>query len=238
MQAVILAGGLGTRLWPLTKEVPKPMVPVAGKPYLEHQIAELKRQGADRILLLTAYLGEQIENHFGDGSGFGLSIEYSREPEPMGTGGALKLAREKLADAFLLLYGDSFLPIDYAAVYGRLVADPAAEGVVVVYDNRDGDTSVPNNIALREDAAASHAWVARYDKTKTPDPELTHVEAGVLAFRRAVIDEIPPGKVSLEQEIFPRLIARGSLAAFPTRERFYDIGTPERLARIEEYFRP
>src|SRR5450432_2485472 len=102
MQAVILAGGLGTRLWPLTKTVPKPMVPVAGAPYLEHQLRLLEKQGIRDILLLTGYLGEQIEEHFGDGSRLGLRIAYSREETPVGTGGALRLAQGLLADSFLL----------------------------------------------------------------------------------------------------------------------------------------
>src|ERR1700686_1756541 len=120
MQAVILAGGLGTRLWPLTRQVPKPMVPVAGVPYLEHQLRLLKKQSILDIVLLTGYLGEQVEEYFGDGGSLGLAIRYSREPQPRGTAGALREARSLLAGTFLLIYGDSYLPIDYAAVFERL----------------------------------------------------------------------------------------------------------------------
>src|SRR2546426_1133852 len=112
MQAVILAGGLGTRLWPLTKEIPKPMAPVAGAPYLEHQLRYLAGQSIVEILLLTGYLGDQIENYFGDGAGFGLRIRYSREAAPIGTGGALRQALPLLSPEFLVIYGDSFLPIE------------------------------------------------------------------------------------------------------------------------------
>lgn len=147
MQALILAGGLGTRLWPLTKEVPKPMVPVAGVPYLEHQLRLLARQGLQDVVMLTANLSEQIEEYFGDGRRLGLDIRYSREPEPLGTGGALRAAR--------------------------------------------------------------------------------HL--------RSVLALIPPeGKVSLEQQVFPLLIDRGMLLGLPTQQRFYDIGTAERLKSIEE----
>lgn len=228
-QAVILAGGLGTRLWPITKEVPKPMVPVAGAPYLEHQLKLLQRQGFRDIVLLTGYLGEQIETHFGDGSRWDLRIKYSRETTPLGTGGALREALPLLHDDFLLLYGDSFLPMNYAGVLGRL-RETSTLATVVVYDNRLADTSVKNNIAL-----TTNGFVARYDKDRAQDTELTHVEAGVLALTRGAVELIPTGKVSLEQEIFPRLIEQRQLSALSTTQRFYDIGTPDRLRVIEEY---
>lgn len=232
MQAVILAGGLGTRLWPVTKEVPKPMVPVAGVPYLEHQLRLLARQEIRDVVLLTGYLGEQVEQYFGDGGRLGLRVRYSREQTPLGTGGALREARPLLAEDFLLIYGDSYLPLDYREPLNALRRSPAT-GVVVVYDDREGATTVTNNIALDPEG-----YVRRYDKDKPGDPDLRYVEAGVLAFRAAVLDEIAPeGVASLEKETFPRLIARRSLLGFSTTQRFYDIGTPERLRVIEEYLR-
>jgi NDP-sugar pyrophosphorylase family protein len=226
MQAVILAGGLGTRLLPLTEMIPKPMVPVAGVPYLEHQLRLLAEQDIRDVLLLTGYLGEQIETYFGDGSRMGLRIDYSRESSPLGTGGALREARDKLEHAFLIIYGDSYLPIRYREAFEQLIAADA-EGLVVVYDNSLADTSVKNNIDLDD-----KGHVARYEKD-SPDP-LSYVEAGVLALRRSVVDLMPAaGAVSLEKEIFPKLIARRQLAAFVTRQRFYDIGTPDRLRLIE-----
>jgi mannose-1-phosphate guanylyltransferase len=230
-QAVILAGGLGTRLWPLTRDVPKPMVPIRGVPYLEYQLRYLRDQHFTDIVLLTGYLGEQITEHFGAGHQLGLTIRYARETSPLGTGGALRNAASLLAEAFLLLYGDSFLPIQYDTVLATLTHDPATLAAVVVYDNTLGDTSVQNNIAL-DDAGR----VTRYDKTATHDPQLRYVEAGALALRREVLPLIPEGKVSLEQEIFPQLIAAGRMQAVVTEQRFYDIGTPERLRVIEEFF--
>ncbi len=228
MQAVILAGGLGTRLWPLTKEVPKPMVPVAGKPYLERQLQLLAVQGIRDIVLLTGYLGEQIEQYFADGSGLGLSVRYSRERQSVGTGGALRDARALLDENFLVIYGDSYLPIDYACVLSGL----RSPGLVVVFRDRMGITNVPPNIALDADG-----MVTRYDKIARNDSDLRYIEAGVLALRREVLDLIPgEGTVSLEQQIFPVLIARRQLAGYVTTQRFYDIGTPERLRVIEELF--
>jgi NDP-sugar pyrophosphorylase family protein len=205
LQVVILAGGLGTRLAPLTLTGPKPMVPVAGKPYLEHQIELLKAQGVKDIVLLTGYLGEQVEDYFGDGAKWGVSIRYSREHQPLGTGGALRLALHLLEDSFLLLYGDSYLPIRYKEPWRHLHA-MGAGGVVVVYGNT-ADTTVRNNIRLDD-----QGYVQIYEKDSPRDRP-----------------------VSLEKEIFPSLIATHQFAAFITDRRFYDIGTPERLQVIEEY---
>jgi NDP-sugar pyrophosphorylase family protein len=230
VQAVILAGGLGTRLRPITETIPKPMVPVAGVPYLEHQLKELAKQNIQDVILLTGYLGEQIEQYFGNGSSLGLSLRYSQEPSPLGTGGAIRLGLNLLADAFLIIYGDSYLPVDYRAVCTALLDAPSADGLVVVYDNRLSDTSVTNNIDLD-----GSGYVNRYEKDGVG---LSYVEAGVLAFRRHVIESIPPGQVvSLEKEIFPQLIAKHRLLGYPTRTRFYDIGTPDRLRAFEDLLR-
>ena len=231
MQIVILAGGLGTRLWPLTKEVPKPMIPVAGVPYLERQLQLIARQGLRDVVILTAYLGEQIEEYFTDGSRLGLSIRYSREAEPLGTGGALREARSLLEDVFVVIYGDSWLPIEYGSVGSRLAAS-AAMGALVVYRDVDGATGVRSNVAL-----GPEGLVARYDKIAANDPELVYIDAGVLALRREVLNLAPAsGKVSLEQGIFPQLIERRSLLGIATKQRFYDIGTFDRLQAIEELF--
>lgn len=231
-QVVILAGGLGTRLRPVTTQIPKPMVPVAGVPYLEHQLRLLAEQGFADVVLLTGYLGEQIEECFGDGSRLGLQLRYSREPTPLGTGGALREARSLLASEFLVIYGDSYLPIEYSAAVDRL-RDTHASGVLVLYHDPSGETDVPGNVAID-----GNDYVVRYDKSGTKDPELRYIEAGVLALRRSVLDLMPAtGVVSLEQEIFPQLIAQRGLVGLPTTQRFYDIGTPDRLRAIEALLR-
>lgn len=228
IQAVILAGGRGERLRPLTDNIPKPMVPIRGRPYLAYQLDELKRQDIMDVVLLTGYLGEKIEKYFGDGAAAGMRVRYSREPSPLGTGGALKLAEPLLAEDFLLIYGDSYLPIRYAEAMGRLRAT-RAEALVVALDNSTAVVDVPNNIALGADG-----FVARYEKGAGAAAGLTHVEAGVLALTRRLLRRIPAGRVvSLEQEFFTQLIASHQLAAFATKRRFYDIGTPGRLKEIE-----
>jgi NDP-sugar pyrophosphorylase family protein len=210
------------------------MVLVAGAPYLEHQLRLLERQSFRDVLLLTGYRGEQIESYFGSGSRLGLRLRYSREAQPLGTGGALRDARGQLAETFLLLYGDSLLPIGYAAV-GRRFKDSAALGLVVVYRDPSGETAVHPNMAIDRSGL-----VMRYDKagagSADPVADLEYVEAGVSCWRREVLDLLPrAGPVSFEQYCFPRLIAGRQLAALPTPQRFYDIGTPERLRVIEEY---
>jgi len=145
MQAVILAGGKGTRLRPLTYRMPKSIVPINGKPFLQYQLELIKSYGINEVLLLVSYLGEQIERYFNNGSKFGLSIEYSYEESPLGTGGALKNAEDKLKKEFLLLNGDTFLPIDYRKLisyfhqYNKI-------GVITVYNNSKKIAS--NNIAI------------------------------------------------------------------------------------------
>lgn len=221
MQAVILAGGLGTRLRPLTEQIPKVMVPVSGKPFLQHLIELLKSQGIGDIVLCTGYLGKQIRDLFGSGESLGIGIRYSEEKEELlGTAGALKQARSLLEDYFFVINGDTYLPVDYSGVE-RDFLRRNRKVHMVVYDNRL-DTGVKNNVALDKDLI-----VIKYDK-ETADSDLKYVEAGVLALRREVLDLIKgDGPVSLEKGLYPLLIRQREMAAYVTDRRFYDIGTPE-----------
>jgi len=207
------------------------MVLVRKLPYLEHQLCFFARQSLRDIVILTGYLGHQIEDYFEDGARLGLRIRYSRESEPLGTAGALREAEHLLDDAFLVVYGDSFLPIDYTAV-GRRLLESDATGLIVAYRDSAGETSVRPNVALGADG-----YVSRYDKHAIEDPELEYIEAGVSAFRRSVLGLVPAqGVVSLEQQVYPQLISQRALLGVATKQRFYDIGTPERLCMIEDFF--
>ena len=231
MQVVILAGGLGIRLRPLTEETCKPMMPVSGKPFLYYQLEMLRRQGYLGVLLLVGYLGWQISEYFGDGASMGMSLSYSFEDKPLGTGGALKKAEKLINSKSLLLYGDSYLPIEYTEVEKAFISNSCL-AMVVVNDNRE-DTGVPNNIALEED----NLHVAGYDKTRGGRrPEFAYVEAGVLAFKKQLLSLIPDeGVVSLEQEIFPGLIKQRELKAYVALQKFYDMGTPAGLKAFQQY---
>ena len=151
MQVVILAGGLGTRLRPITESVPKPMVEVHDRPFLSYQIDLFKSQGFTDFLILAGYLGEKIESYLGDGTRFGVHIEYSFETNGLqGTGGALKLVEDKLEDSFILVFGDSFLPIDYNSLVDLFSMNPERLGVLVAYDNTKEHTDVKENLEVRD----------------------------------------------------------------------------------------
>ena len=231
-QAVILAGGLGTRMRPITETIPKPMIPVLGRPFLEQQLELLASFGFRRALILVAYLGEKIEQHFGDGRARGWELSYSYEPSPLGTGGALKNAETKLEDDFVVLNGDTLLMIDYDAVW-RAFRQANADAFVVAYEKSGSAIAntlanrVPNNLAVAPDGR-----VTAYRKHAPQN--LTHVDAGVLFLRKGVLKKIPSAQpCSLEQEIFPRLIEGGRMHAWITSEPFYDMGSPEGLQALE-----
>jgi len=224
VQAVILAGGKGTRLRPLTNNLPKPMIPVQGKPFLEHLIIFLKQQGFKKFLILSGYRAEQIENYFKDGKTFGLKIKYSREKKLLGTAGALKKAARLLAKEFILFNGDTLLSIDYRKF---IAAFKAAKKMAMVTAYRNKGNFAKSNLLLCGNQ------VTAYSRSETKDK--THVDSGATALSKKVLDLIPVGKVcSLEDEVYPQLIARGELAVFVTPKRFYDMGSFEGLKALDE----
>lgn len=221
-----MTGGRGTRLRPVTDRIPKGLIEVGGRPFLEHLILYLKKFRIEDIILCTGYLGEMIEEYFRDGSRLGIRIDYSREANPLGTGGALKPVLPKLQDEFFLLNGDTFLPMDYGRMRGEFIRSSALMmiGVFPI----EGTGIAPN---LRvEGGEISGCSVTDAER------ELTHADAGVRLVRREVADYFPPGEsFSLEEELYPRLIEAGKLMAWPVEQRFYDIGTPERVIVFEKY---
>jgi NDP-sugar pyrophosphorylase family protein len=209
----ILAGGFGTRLGDLTREVPKPMIAIGGRPYLERVIDSFARCGLRDIVLLTGYRAEAVEAHFGDGAAFGVRIKYSRETEPLGTGGAIREARKLLGERFVMTYGDVLRYFDY----DRFVSTHD-DACVAVYPRRTiGNVEVEGGRVIRFDKKA---------------PELPYVDAGFSIMPSSVIDLLPQkGACSFEEKIFPLLAAERRLAAEIVDLDFYDIGTPEELAR-------
>ncbi len=227
MQVVILAGGLATRMRPHTLTVPKAMLEVAGRPFCDWQLEVLARCKFERVVMCIAHLGEQIRAHVGDGSQFGLSVEYSDEgPELLGTGGALRNAAPHLESTFLVTYGDSYLTFDYAAPLVALQASPSdCDGVMSVFKN-DGRWDASN---VRTDGS----WVLAYEKGTT-DPAFDHIDYGALALKKSVLlAEIPEGRSGLET-VQTRLAANHRLRAYVARDRFYEIGSPDGLAALEQ----
>ncbi|HEY6128957.1 MAG TPA: nucleotidyltransferase family protein [Candidatus Acidoferrum sp.] len=232
-QAVILAGGLGTRMRPITETIPKPMILVAGKPFLQWQLELLRDGGIDRALLLVGYLGEQIEEYFGDSQKFRIRVAYSYEPTALGTGGALKYAEAKLQDWFVLVNGDTYLAIDYQKLV-RDFAQAECAAMIVAYEKPSAASAsvsasgLPGNLGVGSDGV-----VTAYRKR---DPEgLNHIDAGVILLKKEILASLPAErKCSLEEEIYPQLIARGEMRAWITRVPFYDMGSPAGLAALEE----
>lgn len=226
-QAVILAGGRGTRLLPLTLTRPKPMIEFHGRPFLEYLIAMLAEQGICRVLLLLGYLPDAIRNHFGDGEKFGVRIEYVVGDVDLETGGRLKQAEDRLDPDFLLLYCDNYWPLPLAQLWSSyLKAGRSAQ--VTVYNNRDGYTRSNLSVDAR-------GLVTIYDKSRKT-PGLQGVDIGFILMRREVVGLLPgDGNVSFEAEIYPRLVADRQLAAFQTDHRYYSVGDHARLPITEAF---
>lgn len=222
-QAVLLAGGLGTRLGDRVAETPKPLLEVDGRPFVAHVIQNLSRFGVERVLLSVGYLGEHFEERLGDGTQLGVSLEYALEPEPLGTGGALRFCRERLDECCLVANADTLFDLDLLPLARRL--------------DREGADAV---IGLRRVEET-----ARYGKVLESDGRITgfsksgHVgpgwiSGGVYAIRRNILDRLPAGKSSIEADLFPRLAEEGSLWGLRGEGFFIDIGVPEDLERASE----
>jgi mannose-1-phosphate guanylyltransferase / phosphomannomutase len=231
MQAVILAGGLGTRLGEAVRTIPKPMLAIGGRPNLEHQIRLLKRHGFTRALLLVSHFADRIEAHFGDGRHIGLDISYCVENPPLGTAGALLHARDLLEDRFLVLYGDILVECDLTRLWAHHAATrPVATLVVHPNDHPDDGDIV--------EIGGGGKVVAIHPKPRPPDHWLQNmVNAGVAVIERTLLASIAPGAhLDLAREVFPALARRGELGAYCSAEYFKDFGTADRLARARSDF--
>jgi N-acetyl-alpha-D-muramate 1-phosphate uridylyltransferase len=229
VQAAILAGGLATRLRPLTDDVPKAMLDTGSRPFLDHQLALLRRGGVRDVVVCVGRLGERIRSYFGDGRDRELRIVYSDDgPRPLGTAGCLRAALPLLHDWFFVVYGDSYVRLDYAAI-GADFARAGASAAVVVHHNRNRwDAS---NILLADGRVREYRKAARGE----PSP-FEHIDAGVLLFRREVFERLPPDvPVALDGEVVPELVASGSVLAYEARARFYEIGSPGGLEEFRAF---
>jgi NDP-sugar pyrophosphorylase family protein len=226
--ALILAGGLATRLRPLTETIPKALIDIEGRPFLWHQLQLLKRNGIRRVVLAVGYLGERIQERFGDGSELEMSVDYSFDgPSLLGTAGAIRNALHLLPELFFVLYGDSYLPCDYRSIYAAFISS-GRSGLMTVYRN-DGlfDTSNVEYDGLR---------ILKYDKTNRT-PAMRHIDYGLGAFRRDAFAGLEAGRRCDLVEVYQALLRNGNLAAFEVRERFYEIGSPEGLRDTAEFLR-
>lgn len=224
MQAVILAGGPGTRLKPITEKIPKAMILIGGKPFLELQLNLLKRHGISDIVLCIGHLGEKIKEYFGDGRKFGVKIRYSEETEKLlGTGGGLKKAVDLLDDVFFVTYGDAYLILDYQKVM-RYFKKADKLGLMVVYKNFDKYNK--SNVVVEGDL------VKIYSKQRRA-PCMVYIDFGVSVLRKKALALIPKGKVIDLEEFYQELIKREELLAFETHQRFYEVGSEKGLKEFE-----
>lgn len=222
----ILAGGLATRLRPLTERVPKSLLEVNGEPFVAHQLRLLKQHGITNVVMCVGFLGEMIEEYVQDGRRFGVSVRYSYDgKEPLGTGGALRKALPMLPTPFLVLYGDSYLTCDYVAVQGAFDRS-GKPGLMTVYANHGAYDH--SNVEF------SGGRIVVYDK-KTATPRMQHIDYGLGIFSPEVLARYPEGQTLDLAGIYQDLLAAGELAAYEVTERFYEIGSFSGLQELGEY---
>jgi NDP-sugar pyrophosphorylase family protein len=225
----ILAGGLATRLRPITETIPKALVEIAGEPFLGHQLRLLSQRGILRVVLCVGYLGEQIRDYAGDGSAFGLHVDYSFDgPQLLGTAGAIRQAMPLLGETFFTIYGDSYVPCDYGDA-ARTFLESGKSGLMTVFRN-DGRWDASN-------VEYSEGRILAYDKANRT-PRMRHIDYGLGVFRRRAFDTVPRDRPCDLAAVYQDLLRRGELAAWEARERFYEIGSLEGIRELTEFLWP
>lgn len=227
MQVVIMAGGKGTRVASVKADVPKPMLRVAGKPVLEHQIECLRRQGFHDIILAIGYLGEQIEEYFGDGSQFGVQIEYIREDQPLGTAGALYYLRNRVQDDFVLLNGDLIFDVDLKKMVCFHIAHQAQATIFVHPNTHPYDSG----IIVKDKTGRVTGWLTKEDERSWFK---NCVNAGIHILSPNVVSQWDTlQKMDLDRDLLKPMIEQGELFAYQSPEYVKDMGTPDRIAEVE-----
>jgi N-acetyl-alpha-D-muramate 1-phosphate uridylyltransferase len=220
----VLAGGLATRLRPVTDTTPKALLRIAGEPFLVHQLRLLHSHGLREIVLCVGYLGDMIKAKIGDGSDLGLQIAYSFDgPTLLGTGGALKRALPKLGERFLVIYGDSYMPVNYSAIVEAFVLSKKP-ALMTVFQNEG-----------RWDA--SNVWfeageIRCYNK-KVRTPEMRYIDYGIAVLSAGVFASFPDDLSFDLADVYSRLVSQKQMAAYEVKQRFYEIGSREGFAELD-----
>jgi len=226
MQAAILAGGLGTRLRPLTETIPKPMISIHGKPFLEYELLLLRSHGITDFVLCVGYLEEKIEGYFRDGRELGINLRYSHDgPELLGPAGALRKAESYLEDVFFVTYGDAYLRLDYQRVMKYFLSKERL-GLMTVLENK--------NAYGKSDLVVQDGYVTKYDKKRNVE-HMNWINFGVSILRKNALEVIPRAKECGEEEFYGKLIEKKELLAYPVTERFYEIGNANSLREFEKF---
>jgi NDP-sugar pyrophosphorylase family protein len=227
LPVAILAGGLATRLRPVTEKIPKSLVDIGGKPFLIRQLEYLKCQGITRVVLCLGYLGDQVEKVVGKGSDFALEVSYSYDgPNLLGTGGALRQALPLLGEQFFVFYGDSYLPIDFQAVEQSFLLSSKPALMTVLKNNGQWDKS---NVLFRD------SNIVEYNK-QTPKSEMIHIDYGLGVLTNSVLENSPINKPFDLADIYHELSGQGLLAGYEVFDRFYEIGSHKGLQETIDYF--
>jgi NDP-sugar pyrophosphorylase family protein len=223
----LLAGGLATRLRAVTEDaLPKSLVEVAGRPFIDHQLELFHRRGVRRVVLCLGHLGHLIESHVGDGNAFGMNISYSHDtPGLLGTGGALRRALPKLGEIFWVVYGDSYVDIDFATVFNAFVSTDRLALMTVLKNDDRWD---------RSNAEFQDGRLVRYDKHRRT-PAMHHVDYGVALLRREALERIPPARQYELADLYAALVAEGAMMGYEVTNRFYEIGTPAALEETRHF---
>jgi len=223
----ILAGGLATRLRPITQTIPKALVEVAGKPFILRQLGYLREQGVQRVVLCIGYLGEIIKDIVGTGEQFGLQVSYSPDGSTLlGTGGALKKALPLLGEHFFILYGDSYLPVDFSVVQQAYIRS-RQQALMTVLEN--GDRWDKSNVLFEG------GLLVEYNK-RTPRQGMAYIDYGLGIVATEVFDQYPTDAPFDLADVYQTLSKQGQLAGFEVHDRFYEIGSHSGLKEAEDFF--
>ena len=228
-KALVMAGGFGSRMKELTKKTPKPMLQLRGAPILDYSIELCRLHGIDEISISIFYHGEQIKQHYNDGSRHGIKISYVEEPEPLGTAGALKLHKKWLDEPFMMCNADELKDIDLHDMFRQHVQTGAAATIALTQVE---DPSQYGVVEMEGDK------ITRFvEKPQKGDAPSNLINAGLYIINPEVIGIIPPGFCMMEKEIFPKLAEQGKLYGFIFSGQWFDTGTPERLLYAERFWR-
>jgi NDP-sugar pyrophosphorylase family protein len=222
----ILAGGLATRLRPITETIPKALIEIAGEPFIYHQLRYLKQQGIDSIILCVGYLGEMIEASVGDGSHFGLRVRYSFDgPMLLGTGGAIKAALPMLGENFFIIYGDSYLPIDFRSVEQSYLSSKKLGLMTILKNENQWD---------RSNVIYQNGSLIEYNKEEIK-PNMNFIDYGLGILNADVFSGYPEGEIIDLSKVYNILSLKNELLGYEVFERFYEIGSHQGILETEEY---
>lgn len=222
-KAYILAGGKGMKLRPITYEIPSAMVPIKGKPILEHQIEVLRKNDIREIIIAIGHLGEKIKEYFGSGNGMGVDIKYIEEEKPLGTAGGLKLARPLLNETFLMIYGDNLFNFDLEDFYAFHLENKSTATIALTTVDDPWNYGV---ISLKGNKIVKFS-----EKPKKAKAETNLISTGIYLLEPGIIDLVPKGPASIEKDVFMKLADQGNLCGYSFSGQWFDIYTPDKYEK-------